>query len=54
MGTREYTNKVLELCDEGLLSWQSLAEMAVSYMSEDQVKDMCVSNDILDDDEEEE
>ena len=43
---RKYTNLFLELADEGLLSWQSIAEMALSYMSEDDVEDMFHSNDL--------
>ena len=43
---RKYTNLFLELADEGLLSWQSIAEMALSYMSEDDVEDMFHCNDL--------
>ena len=49
---RTQTNKLLEMMDEGLISAQAIAEMALSYMSEDDVADMMRSNDILDDDEE--
>jgi hypothetical protein len=40
------------MMDEGLISAQSVAEMALAYMSEDEVADMMRSNDILDEDEE--
>ena len=43
---RKYTNLFLELADEGAISWQSIAEMALSYMSEDDVEDMFHSNDL--------
>ena len=43
---RKYTNLFLELADEGVISWQSIAEMALSYMSEDDVEDMFHSNDM--------
>lgn len=45
---RKYTNLFLELADEGVLSWQSIAEMALSYMSEDDVEDMFHYNDLDD------
>lgn len=43
---RKYTNLFLELADEGVISWQSIAEMALSYMSEDDVEDMFHCNDL--------
>ena len=57
--TREYTCMVLDMIDEGSLDAKAVAEMCLAYMSEDEVKDMCRSNDILpadeqDEDEEEE
>jgi hypothetical protein len=36
------------MMDEGLISAQAVAEMALSYMSEDEVADMMRCNDILD------
>lgn len=53
---REYTTKLLEMMDEGLISAAAVAEMALAYMSEDDVKDMVRSNDLmpwLEDDEDE-
>ena len=47
---REYTTKLLEMMDEGLISAEAVAEMALAYMSEDDVKDMMLANDIIDDD----
>jgi hypothetical protein len=44
---REYTSKLIAMMDEGLISAEAVAEMALCYMSEDDVKDMCLSNDIL-------
>jgi hypothetical protein len=35
------------MMDEGLISTEAVAEMALAYMSEDDVKDMCLSNDLL-------
>jgi hypothetical protein len=48
---RTQTTKLLEMMDEGLISAEAVAEMALAYMSEDDVKDMMRSNDILDEDE---
>jgi hypothetical protein len=42
------------MMDEGLITAQAVAEMALAYMSEDDVADMMRSNDILDEDEEDE
>ena len=52
---REYTSKLIAMMDEGLISAEAVAEMALAYMSEDDVKDMCRANDLLigEDDEEE-
>lgn len=39
-GPREITIKILEAAEEGIVSWQGLAEECLSYMSEDDVADM--------------
>ena len=44
--TREYTNKLLEAMAEGVISVESIVEMCLCYMSEDDVKDMVLSNDM--------
>jgi hypothetical protein len=49
---RKYTTKLLEMMDEGLISAEAVAEMCLAYMSEDDVKDMCRANDILDEEDE--
>jgi hypothetical protein len=41
------------MMDEGLISAQAIAEMALAYMSEDDVADMMRANDILEDEEDE-
>jgi len=48
---RTQTNRLIDMMDEGLISAQAVAEMALAYMSEDDVADMMRANDILDDDE---
>ena len=45
---RKWTKKVIEGMDGGLLFPQDIAEMCLSYMSEDQVEDMCRANDLKD------
>jgi hypothetical protein len=42
------------MMDEGLISASAIAEMALAYMSEDDVADMMRSNDILEEEEDEE
>ena len=48
---RTQTTRLLEMMDEGLISAQTIAEMALSYMSEDDVADMMRANDILEDED---
>lgn len=52
--TREATTRLLDMMDQGLISAQAVAEMALSYMSEDDVADMMRSNDILEEEDEDE
>ena len=49
---RTQTIKLIDMMDEGLISAQSVAEMALAYMSEDDVADMMRANDILDEEDE--
>jgi hypothetical protein len=35
------------MMDEGIISAEAIAEMALAYMSEADVKDMCLANDLL-------
>ena len=51
---REMTSKLIAMMDEGLISAEAVAEMALAYMSEDDVADMMRANDILLDEEDEE
>lgn len=51
---REYTNKLLEALNEGMISHETVAEASLQYMSEDEVKDMVRANDwlfVVDDDD---
>jgi hypothetical protein len=40
------------MMDEGVISAQAVAEMALAYMSEDEVADMMRANDILEEEDE--
>ena len=54
---REATEKLIDLAEEGALSWETIARAALQYMSEDEVADMAQCNEFIDDefeDEEEE
>ncbi len=51
---RETSNKVLEMVDEGLLNPRDVLVMALKWMSEDDVKEMCKANEIFPEDEENE
>jgi len=48
---RTQTTRLLEMMDEGLISAQAIAEMALAYMSEADVADMMRSNDILEEED---
>ena len=54
MTVRNTTNKVLSLADEGLISYRTLAEMALKWMSEDDVAEMARANELFIDDEDDE
>jgi hypothetical protein len=51
---QKYTNIVLDLIDAGAMTPKALAEMCLMYMGEDDVKGMCLANDLLLEDEEDE
>lgn len=43
----KYTNKLLEMIDEGLLNKDDVILACVKYMSEDEVKDMMECNEFI-------
>ena len=53
---REITNRIYEAVDEGVLTWQQIAEAALTYMSESDVADMAHNEEFFmyEDEEEEE
>ena len=53
--SREYTSKLLELIEDGMLDKDTVIMACIKYMSEDDVKDMMEHNEfILEEDEDEE
>jgi hypothetical protein len=51
--TREYSNKLLEMVEEGLLDKDLVIMAFVKYMSEDAVEDMMRCNEMIIDEDEE-
>lgn len=51
---RVATRKILEMCEDGVLDWKSLAEECLQRMSEDDVKEMGEDLGWLDEEEDEE
>ena len=49
--TREYTNKLLEMVEHGLLDRDNVIMACVKYMSEDDVRDMMHCNEFIDEEE---
>lgn len=51
--TRQITNKLLEMIEEGVLSKDDVILAALNYMSEDDVRDMAECNEFIATDEDE-
>ena len=51
--TREYTIRLLELVDEGIVDRDSLIQDLLGWMSEDEVRQFALQSEYLNDDEEE-
>lgn len=47
MYSRAITSQVIEMADEGMISYRDLAMMALKWMSEDDVAEMLKANDIF-------
>jgi len=52
--SRHVTNYLLDLAEEGVLTYSTIIDAATDYMSEDDVKDMAEANEFFYDEEEEE
>lgn len=48
---RSFTNKLIERLEDGELDWESVCRECLSYMSEDDVADMCERADFFYDEE---
>jgi hypothetical protein len=51
--SREYTNRLLEMVEDGLLDRDNVIMACVKYMSESDVQDMMECNEFIDSEEEE-
>ena len=45
---REFTNRLIELVEDGILDPVGVVRMCVKYMSEDEVEEMCDMNELTD------
>jgi hypothetical protein len=52
--SREATNRLLEMVEEGSLDKDTVILACVGYMSEDEVADMCRANEFFEDEEDDE
>lgn len=46
--SREITSMPLELAEDGMISWETIARSCMGYMSEDDVADMADAEGLLD------
>ena len=51
--SRKYTNKLLQMVDDGIVDEDTIMLACLKYMSEHEVEDMMRVNDLLDEDEDE-
>jgi len=52
MEARHYTNLLLQKIEDGDLDKDTVITAFVNYMSEDEVKDCCISEELLEEEEE--
>ena len=50
---RPATSKLIDMMDEGVIDAQAVADMCLAYMSEHDVHQMMLANDIVEEEEEE-
>ena len=50
---REYTNKLLDMVDDGILDNVILIRNLLGWMNEDEVKDFCIANEYIDSEDDE-
>lgn len=51
---RATTSRLLEMADDGVISWKDIAEAALRWMSEDDVAEMAKANEFFPEEEEDE
>jgi len=51
---RQYTNRLIELVEEGILDAENVMRACLSYMSEHEVQDLCESEGYIEEEEEDE
>jgi hypothetical protein len=51
---RPATNRLIDMMDEGLIDARAVADMALSWLSEDDVHQMMLANDLVEDEADEE
>lgn len=51
MSARRYTNELIEMIEQGLLSQETVINACLKYMSEADVEDMMRCNDFIEDDD---
>ena len=49
--TREVSNKLIYMAENGLISWEDIARSCIWYMSEDDVQDMAEYNEWIDEED---
>lgn len=45
--TREYTNRILEMIEEGILDAEDVVRACLAYMPESEVEDMAIINELI-------
>ena len=45
--TRAYTKRLIEMAEEGFISWEMLATDLLGWMSEDEVREFAQRNDLI-------
>ena len=51
MGARHYTNLLLQKIEDGELDRDTVITAFVNYMSEDEVKECCISEELLEEED---
>jgi hypothetical protein len=52
INVRKTTNRLIELAEDGVISWEDIARTALNWLSEDDVAEMARVNEFIPEDEE--